>query len=98
MDLPVGRPDRRRQLHQRPGHPARATGRDPDRDQRPAGSGRRAAALDRGDHSTILEIGISRMSLAPAAFSAGIRVLTPALGTTVSTAFISLLASAVIVG
>src|SRR5215469_12475966 len=34
-------------------------------------------------HSTILEIGISRMSLAPADFSAGIRALTPRLGTTV---------------
>ena len=38
------------------------------------------------------------MSLAPAVLSAGIKVLTPFLGTTVSTAFISPLARAVIVG
>src|ERR1700722_497098 len=49
-------------------------------------------------YSTILEMGISRMSWAPAALSAGIRVLTPRLGTTVSTAFISPRASVVIVG
>ena len=49
-------------------------------------------------HSTILEIGISRMSRAPAAFRAGISVLTPRLGTTVSTAFMFPRASAVTVG
>src|SRR6516225_494376 len=49
-------------------------------------------------HSTILEMGISRMSCAPAAFRAGISVLTPRLATTVSTAFMSPRASVVIVG
>src|SRR5690242_3561721 len=49
-------------------------------------------------HSTILEMGISRMSRAPAPFSAGIRVLTVCLGTTDSTAFMSPRASAVMVG
>src|SRR5271165_679561 len=49
-------------------------------------------------HSTIFEIGISRMSMAPAALSAGISVLTPRLGTTVSIAFMSPDASAVTVG
>ena len=49
-------------------------------------------------YSTILLIGISRMSWAPAAFRAGISVLTPRLGTTVSTAFMFPRASAVIVG
>src|ERR1700745_3618119 len=50
------------------------------------------------DYSTILLIGISRMSCAPAAFRAGISVLTPRLGTTVSTAFMFPRASVVIVG
>src|SRR6201984_2289908 len=49
-------------------------------------------------YSTILLIGISRMSWAPAAFRAGIKVLTPRLGTTVSTAFMFPRASVVIVG
>src|SRR5690348_10564989 len=49
-------------------------------------------------YSTILLIGISRMSWAPAAFRAGISVLTPRLGTTVSTAFMFPRASVVIVG
>ena len=44
-------------------------------------------------YSTILLIGSSRMSRAPAAFKAGIRVLTPRLPTTDSTARMSLLAS-----
>src|SRR5580658_812405 len=49
-------------------------------------------------YSTILEMGISSMSCAPAAFRAGISVLTPRLGTTVSTAFMFPRASVVIVG
>src|SRR6266851_3247119 len=49
-------------------------------------------------YSTILEMGISSMSWAPAAFRAGVSVLTPRLGTTVSTAFMFPRASAVIVG
>src|SRR5690242_7239814 len=49
-------------------------------------------------YSTILLIRISRMSWAPAAIRAGISVLTPRLGTTVSTAFMSPRASVVIVG
>src|ERR1700722_5155556 len=72
-----------------------------------AGNGRRAGqvpcgtaipAIGQAGYSTILEIGISRMSCAPAALRAGISVLTPRFGTTVSTAFIPLLASAVTVG
>src|SRR5580704_15548154 len=49
-------------------------------------------------YCTILEMGISRMSCAPADFRAGISMLTPRLGTTVSTAFMSPRASVVIVG
>src|ERR1700722_15921317 len=49
-------------------------------------------------YSTILEMGISSMSCAPAAFRAGISVLTPRLGTTVSTAFMFPRASVVMVG
>src|ERR1700761_5522194 len=55
-------------------------------------------APGRHRYSTILEMGISRMSCAPAAFRAGISVLTPRLGTTVSTAFMFPRASVVIVG
>src|SRR5262252_5024447 len=50
------------------------------------------------NYLTILEIGIDRMSRAPAAFSFGISVLTLCLGTTVSTAFMSPRASVVTVG
>src|SRR6266700_1416780 len=49
-------------------------------------------------YPTILEMGISSMSWAPAAFRAGISVLTPRLGTTVSTACMFPRASVVIVG
>src|ERR1700722_279835 len=65
---------------------------------RSTGRTRAVLRLTLSTYSTIFEIGISRMSCAPAAFSAGISVLTPRLGTTVSTAFMPPLASWVIVG
>src|ERR1700689_2219918 len=60
--------------------------------------GKDACRVAPKSHSTILEIGISRMSRAPAALSAGMSVLTPRLGTTVSSAFMLVLARAVTVG
>src|SRR5579875_3874695 len=63
----------------------------------PSGPGRPGRA-GRDAHSTILEMGISRMSCAPAALSAGISVLTSRLSATVSTAFMPPLASVVMVG